>query len=546
MKKWILNNDGMTQAFRHILYRSAINVAVGVINMVSSLSFIVVSKRLIDTVTGVANHPIRTGIITLCILVVVRLIASVLYGYLGERNEALAIMALRRSFFYKLMRLKWDGTDLFHSGDAVNRLEEDVRTVVGFIAIKLPSFVLAGLQLLFASALVYMMSPKLLLVLVALMVVAAVFGYFLYRPVRNLTRTIRRQEGLIQSHLQESLQNRIAVRVLLGVNRMTERLDRLQDKQYSDMMHRLNYNSFAQLCMRFGFFSGYTAAFVFGVKGIEGGFVTFGMMTALLQLVGQVQRPLSSLVQLYPSIIRFMASEERLEEIVACEEERDIPQKRIEIAPEIRVEEVSFVYPGQQQKILNHFSAVFPAGQMTALKGESGVGKTTLVRLMLALLEPGEGRITIGGEPAGIETRCNFMYVPQNNGLFSGTIRDNLLLVKPMATEAEMREVLHVAMADFVFELPQGLDTACYEDGNGISGGQARRISIACALLHGGSIVVLDEATSSLDKETECLLLDRIKQYCAGKKTLIFISHSDYVCHMADTVIEIPSIKIPY
>ncbi len=546
MKKWILNNDGMTQAFRHMLYRSAINVAVGVINMVSSLSFIVVSKRLIDTVTGVANHPIRTGIVTLCILVVVRLIASVMYGYLGERNEALAIMALRRGFFYKLMRLKWDGTDFFHSGDAVNRLEEDVRTVVGFIAIKLPGFVLAGLQLLFASALVYMMSPKLLLVLVALMVVAAVFGYFLYRPVRNLTRTIRRQEGLIQSHLQESLQNRIAVRVLLGVNRMTERLDRLQDKQYSDMMHRLNYNSFAQLCMRFGFFSGYTAAFVFGVKGIEGGFVTFGMMTALLQLVGQVQRPLSSLVQLYPSIIRFMASEERLEEIVACEEERDIPQKRIEIAPEIRVEEVSFVYPGQQQKILNHFSAVFPAGQMTALKGESGVGKTTLVRLMLALLEPGEGRITIGGEPAGIETRCNFMYVPQNNGLFSGTIRDNLLLVKPMATEAEMREVLHVAMADFVFELPQGLDTACYEDGNGISGGQARRISIACALLHGGSIVVLDEATSSLDKETECLLLDRIKQYCAGKKTLIFISHSDYVCHMADTVIEIPSIKIPY
>lgn len=545
MKNKIYNLRGMTSSYRSMLFRSAFNVAVGMINMISSLSFIVVSKQLIDTVTGVSTHSIRSGIIIMCVLVVVRLFASVLYSYIGGRNEAHGLMALRRSFFEKLMYLQWDGTELFHSGDAVNRVEDDVRVVVDFVALKLPSFVLAGMQLLFASVLVYMMSPKLLLVLVALMVIAALLGYFLYRPVRSLTRIIRRQEGVIQSHLQESIQNRITVRVLLGVKRIMERFDTLQDKQYSDMIRRLNYNSFAQLCMRFGFFSGYTAAFIFGVKGIEGGFVTFGMMTALLQLVGQVQRPLSSLVQLFPNVIRFMASKERLEEIAACNEEKEMPEKRIKIAPEIRIEDVSFVYPGQQQRILNHFSAVFPAGKMTAITGETGVGKTTLVRLILALLEPLEGRITIGGELAGIDTRCNFMFVPQNNGLFSGTIRDNLLLVKPTATEEEMQEALQIAMADFVFNLPQGLDTPCYEYGNGISGGQARRISIACALLHGGSIVILDEATASLDQETERLLLERLKQYCAGKKTLIFISHSNLVCRMADTIVEIPNTRIP-
>lgn len=538
MKKWIHFWGGKDYGLRQTLRRSVVSVGIGAVNMMASLGFVVISKRLVDTVTGVATYSVSEGIAALCVLMVVRLFSSVLYGYFEGSNEAKTLMRLRSCFFDRLMRLRWDGTDRFHSGDAVNRVEEDVRTVVDFVAVKVPGFVLAGLQLLFASVLVFMMSPMMLFLLVAFMVMAAVLAYVLYRPVRRLTRKIRQQDGRVQSHLQESIRNRIIVRVLFGVKRMTERLDQLQGIQYADMMSRLNYSSFAQLCLRLGFLSGYTFAFIYGVLGIKEGYFTFGMMTALLQLVGQVQSPLVGLVKLFPSAMRFMASEERLVEITECEEEKDTPHKLVKNPPEICVDKVSFAYPGQQQRTLDGFSAVFPAGEMSVVMGETGVGKTTLVRLMLALLEPLEGRITLGGVPVGSDTRCNFMYVPQNNTLFSGTIRDNFLLVKPTATDDEMREALHVAVADFVFDLPKGLDALCYEDGNGISGGQARRISIACALLHDGSVFILDEATASLDNETELLLLDNLKQYCKGKKTLIFISHSESVNRLADHVVE--------
>lgn len=539
MKKWkpfwINKSYGIRQAIR----RALLNVGLGAVNMGASLGFILISKRLIDAVTGVTEFSVREGIIILCVLAVVRLLFSMMYDYLEGRNEALTMMTMRKSFFDRLIRLRWDGTDRFHSGDAVNRVEEDVRVVVDFVTTKLSGFVLAGLQLILSSVLVYLMSPKLLLILVGFMAIAAVLGYVLYRPVSRLTKTIRQQDGLIQSHVQESIQNSVTVRVLFGAVRMSERLDQLQGRQYSDMMKRLNYSTFAQLCMRFGFLSGYTAAFIYGVLGIEQGFVTFGMMAALLQLVGQVQRPLAILVKLFPNTVRFLASDERLAEIADCEQEDDVPAISLQAPPTIRVEGVSFAYPGQQQMTLNGFSTVFPAGQMSAVIGETGVGKTTLVRLMLALLEPSEGRITLDDVKVGIATRCNFMYVPQSGGLFSGSIRDNFLLMKPTATEEEMREALHVAAADFVFDLPKGLDTPCYEHGNGISGGQARRISLACALLHEGCVVILDEATASLDGQTEQVLLTRLKEYCAGTKTLIFVSHSDSVCRMADNVVDL-------
>ena len=537
MKTLLHGRSDIATALRHSMRRAALNVMIGLVNIAASLSFVYVSKRLIDAVTGVADFPIGTGIGLLCGLMAVRLLSSVLHGYIEGKNEAKTKIALRQHLFSRLMRMKWDGTDTFHSGDAVNRMEDDVSIVVSFVSANLPGFILAGLQLLFASAFVYLMSPRLLLLLIAVMLVAAVLGFVLYRPVKRLARSVRKEEGIIQSHLQEGLQNRINVKTLFGTQRMIERLAKLQNGLYADMMKRLNYSIFAQMCMRLGFMAGYTGAFIFGVLGIRSGAFTFGMMTALLQLVGQVQQPLARLVQLFPSAVRFMASEERLQEIVDCEMEPENQNILIEHAPEIKVEHLHFAYPGQQRPVLDDFTAVFEAGKMTSIVGETGVGKTTLVRLLLALLEPTQGSLTLDGTPIGIDTRCNFMYVPQGNCLFSGTIRDNMLLIKPTATEAEMREALHIAVADFVFDLPLGMDTPCYERGDGISGGQARRVAVACALLHQGNVMILDEATAALDGTTENQLLDNLKQYCAGRKTVIFVSHSENVWAHADHIL---------
>ena len=175
--------------------------------------------------------------------------------------------------------------------------------------------------------------------------------------------------------------------------------------------------------------------------------------------------------------------------------------------------------------------------------GLTGAGKRTVTRLILGLLHPTEGSVRIYSEgescQAGVSTRCNFRYVPQGNTLMSGTVRDNLLMANPEATVADMTEALHIAVADFIFDMPNGMDTPCSEKGGGLSEGQAQRISIARALLHSGGVLILDEATSSLDADTERSLLERIAEKYHGRKTILWITHRESVTSIADAVLKI-------
>ena len=394
--------------------------------------------------------------------------------------------------------------------------------------------------LVFVSALfVLVMAPKLLWILLVLMVVAVLGSRLFFNTLRSLTNSIRAKDSIIQAHLQETLQNRIVVLTISGARRMVERLKWLQEDLYGDTVKRLNYGAIARTFMNLGFTSGYAVAFLWGVFGIRSGAVTFGMMTAFLQLVGQVQRPVASLAKVVPNFIRTITSVERLMDLQDLPLEKEETQKHIENVPEIEVRQVVFSYPDQQKKVFDGFSTVFPAGGLTAIIGETGAGKSTLTRLLLALLKPQSGDVLVDGQPADVDLRCNFMYVPQGNSLFSGTIRENLLLAKADATDEEMKDVLHRAVADFVYDLPQGLDTSCSERGGGLSEGQAQRIAIARGLLHEGNILILDEATSAVDAETESLLLQNLKQHYHGKKTILFISHREAVVSEADKVVKI-------
>ena len=176
---------------------------------------------------------------------------------------------------------------------------------------------------------------------------------------------------------------------------------------------------------------------------------------------------------------------------------------------------------------------------MTAIAGLTGAGKSTLTKLVLALLTPQKGEILVGGLPVCAATRCNFMYVPQGNSLMSGTIRENLLLAKSDATEEELRDALHCAVADFVFDLEKGLETVCSEKGGGLSEGQAQRIAIARSLLQKGGVLILDEATSAVDAETEKALLANLTARFSGRKTILFISHREAVTCAADEILRI-------
>ncbi|MBQ8736732.1 MAG: ATP-binding cassette domain-containing protein, partial [Bacteroidaceae bacterium] len=277
-----------------------------------------------------------------------------------------------------------------------------------------------------------------------------------------------------------------------------------------------------------GFTGGYFVALVWGLFQLQSGMITVGVLMAFTQLISRIQRPLIDMARMFPMFVNSFASAERLIELEELPLEKELQPVKLLSPAGVRFDNVSYKYSEKGRMVLAGFSHEFKPGSFTAILGETGAGKTTLIRLMLSLLSPTSGKVTIcNGErevDASVATRCNFSYVPQGNTLFSGTIRDNLMFGNPEATEKQIKDAISIAMAEFVYDLHEGIDTVCGENGGGLSEGQAQRIAIARALVRPCRILLLDEATSALDIETERHLLQNIKKFMSDT-TIIFVTH---------------------
>ena len=533
--------QGLRPMARPVRGRMLVSILIGLVRIAASLGFVWICKRLVDIATGEIDAPMGLHIGIMLGIMFVQMLCSIGASAWETYIQVRTGNDLRKDTFARVLRSRWTGQETFRSGDAVNRLEEDVRVVNDLLCARMPEVVITLVQLLAASVYLMMMAPRLLWVLLILMVVAVVGSRLFFRKLRALTERIRKQEAEVQQLMQENLQKRLVVLTLIGARRVLTRLGILQQDVQGQTVMRLKYNAVARGFMILGFMGGYAAAFLWGVLGIRSGAVTYGMMTAFLQLVGQVQRPIAELARQVPAFIHAATSVERLMELQALEQEPDEAPVSLSGAPGLRCTGVSFAYPERPEKILDCFDHDFTPGSLTVIMGPTGAGKSTLSRLLLGLLLPSAGRIelygTEGSFPAGPALRGNFLYVPQGNSLLSGTIRENLLLARHDATEEQLQEALHTAVADFVMELPEGLDTPCGETGSGLSEGQCQRIAIARALLREGGILILDEATSALDARTEELLLERLYERFHGRKTLIFISHREAVTARADSLL---------
>lgn len=542
MKDFKTCMKGLNRMAKPVRGRNAVSVLVGIVRILASLTFVWASKRLVDIVTGVVDAPLYPNVFLMVGIMLVQISCNLFSTYWMNLNVVKTQNSLRLGLFAHVLNARWSGREAFRSGDTINRLEEDIRVLTELICNRIPEVLITSTQLLAASAYLMWMEASLLWVLVVLMVVAVLGSKLFFGKLRQLTAAIRAQDSEVQQLLQENLQNRVLVLTLFGVGHVVSRLASLQDLLKKNTVKRLNYNAVARGFMSFGFMAGYAAAFLWGIFGIKSGAVTFGMMTAFLQLVGQIQRPIADLGRQVPAFIKALTSIERLLELEDLKVENYRGDIRLEGAPGIDMKDVTFAYEGKN--VLENFSHMFRPGTFTVIAGPTGVGKSTLTRLMLGLLTPGQGKVLLyspGGQShaADVNTRCNFMYVPQGNSLMSGTIRENMRLAKPDATDAEIEEALNIAAAGFVYELPDGLDTLCGEGGTGLSEGQSQRIAIARALLHEGGVMILDEATSALDSETEERLLRNIASRYKGKKTVIFISHRPAAARIADEVLNL-------
>lgn len=515
-----------------------------------SVGFVYVSKKLVDTAVAMysgadTGNSLAVWAGFMVAVILVRILVNALRTYLQTRTEISMKNGLRHRLFDIVLHLQGDGAVRRHSGDILNRMQEDVRMVSSVMAVSVPS--LFGTALQFTAALVFLvvLDVRLAAVIVAVVPVGILIGRFVTARVRKLTLDIRESDSLVQSHIQESIQHVNVLQSLEYTSVSASELNVLQDGLYGNEIRRTRFSILSRIVISVAFQAGHAVAFLWGVYGIASGTVTYGMMTAFLQLVGQIQRPLVDMSSMIPSLIHATASVDRIMEIESLPREDTPEPVFMDGTAGVRMEGVCFAYPDSASDVLHDFSFDFAPGSRTAVVGPTGAGKSTMIRLLLALLKPKKGVISLYSSckddisvPVSAATRCNLVYVPQGNTLFSGTVRENVLMGNPEATDEQICEALRAAAADFVFGLPAGLDTQCFEAGAGLSEGQAQRLAIARALLRPGSVLLLDEFSSALDSETENTLMERLTSRLPDH-TMIFITHRERIIDYCDSVLRL-------
>ena len=524
-----------------IRLNTAVRIVTGTVQVGLGLLMVWLSRRFID-------ETIRTGttrdITLMCICLVLTVVGGVLlrqvYFLLTTKAGIHQTNTLRLKMFGSLFRRQLYDDKEIHSGDVSSRLTKDIEMVSETTTDTLPQMCITGIQLIGAFLLLHYFDRWLAWALLIMTPLAILMAKFIGRRLRQMTLDIRQDESRIQMQVQEGMENNAVLRAMGSQEWMTGRLDSAQQKLKGNIMRRTRFTIMIRIILGSAFGLGYLLAFVWGGLQLRNGAITFGIMTSFLQLVGQIQHPVMQLLNLVPQVIHSTASIDRLHELETLETGPDTSTLHPTLSG-IRFDNVNFSYAGGDRQILSAFTHDFRPGTKTALMGETGIGKTTLFRLMLGFIGPQSGSISLYGTdgstmPVGAQTRPDFVFVPQGNTLMSGSIRFNMQVANPDASDNQIKEALHTACADFVMELPDGLDTQLGERGSGLSEGQAQRIAIARGLLRPGSILLLDEISSSLDAPTENELYTRLFQAHPGK-TMIFITHRQAVTTLCDSTL---------
>ena len=538
------------------------SIVVNVIFALIGIYNVTVSKSLIDSaISGDSEGTIR-WLIVMLVITLISMLSTPITSFMSTHSSTKLTQNIQRKIYQHIQCSDWLEQSKFHSVSLLTRVTSDVSNISSAILGTIPSLVSLTVTLFGSFYTLISWAPSIAFAAVFIGPFLILVGKYFSSKLKDLYKEAQEEDVKYRSFMQESIQNIMIVKTFCMEKVNMHRLIEIQNNKYKIAMRNTRLSTMTSMSMSLCSSIAYFTIFTWGVLNIAKGITTYGTFTGMLQLYSKVQAPFSSLASMIPGLISTIAAAERLMEIEAIPVEKMADEKELdnitslEIAldsisnkvssnfnkPNIVFDNVSFAYKANNN-ILNNINLTIESGETIAFVGPSGEGKTTIIRLILSLINPTEGNVLLSEGNLVKEINRNYRelisYVPQGNTLFSGSIRDNLKYGNPNASDDEIKAALSNACAiDFVNELEDGLDTMIGEKGVGISEGQAQRIAIARSFLRERPILILDEATSALDPETEVNVLKAVRAL-PTKPTCIIITHRPSALNICNRIIKL-------
>lgn len=519
--------------------------AMSMVSAYLSVRFTLGTQQVIDAAVAKDLAWFQHAAIYLGVLILFVLGLNLLQAHTNDKLDADLDRDMKQSLMQMILRGDYQVIAQYHSGDLVHRMNTDVSTVNSSLVELFTGLCSFVVQMAAVFVVLLRISPVFTFAMLGFSLVLGGGTLLFQRMLKDLHTRINTASGRISGFLQEVIEKILIVQALDVGDTMEEKTEALLEERWQLQRKRKNLSLMSTAGMSvlgegIGFIT-----LIWCTYRLLHGTMSFGTLTATTRLASQLQAPIMVVPYFLRRLIVMSASAERLMEI------EEIPQEKKDTSLDlsavydkmesIRAQELCFSY--DRELVLDHLSFEIPKGGLTVIVGQSGSGKSTLLRLLLSVLKPLEGSLDVKMKdgsvlPVSRNLRRLFTYAPQGNLLMSGTLRDNLLLARPDATDAEIEEAVYIsAISDYLPQLPEGLDTMLGENGVGLSEGQAQRVALARAILSGAPILLLDEVTSSLDGETERKVLERIRGM--KDKTCIVVTHRPAILALADETLSI-------
>lgn len=536
--KWLLSYS------KPYWFKIILLMSIDLVTTLMSLKMVTISKTIIDNAT--AGKGFKTAIITYIILTFSLQAIGIVSGIMSTMLNEKFGFGIRKQVYEKIIRSHWLDIKRYHTGDLMTRLTSDAGAIAEGIIGTIPNILRLAIELVLVFFTLYRYSPMLAVFALLVAPVSALTCWWLGRKLKKLQVKVQESEAAYRSFLQESMANLLIVKSFANEDYAAERLTDLRENRFYWVFRRTKLSMASSTIMGASFQLGYIAAFTYGALQVSAKVITYGTMSVFLSLVNRVQAPIMGLAKTIPQVVSVLASAGRVIEIQNIPEEKRLPATIQRENIGVKVDDVTFGYT--DETVFEDVNLDIKPGEFVAIIGESGIGKTTLVRIIMSFTSSLKGHVDFYNSaneslPANAGTRDFIAYVPQGNTLFSGTIRENIRMGKLDATEEEMWEALRLASGEeFVRNLPGGLDCVIGERGHGISEGQAQRIAIARAFVRKSPFLILDEATSSLDENTELQVLKGL-QALTPRPTCLIITHRKSILPICDREIKIENKK---